>query len=199
VADAGSSDGTREIALGYRGRLLLEVIPGGLPAVGRNAGARLAASRCVLFLDADVELADRTLVRRALELMKRKNLHCVTTSIRCSQGTALDQALYSANNVFQFLSQFCSPFSTGMFMLFDKQRFEQLGGFHEQALFAEDYLLSKQVARSRFGLVRGHILTTNRRFRKMGHLKVVSLFLKTALNSGNEKHFLRDHKYWSTE
>ena len=36
----------------------LEVIEGGLPSVGRNAGARLATTPYVLFLDADVELPE---------------------------------------------------------------------------------------------------------------------------------------------
>src|SRR5579864_5710166 len=58
VADAGSTDGTPEVALGYRGRLDLEVIPGGLPAAGRNAGAKRAVTEYVLFLDADMELRD---------------------------------------------------------------------------------------------------------------------------------------------
>src|SRR5512146_893802 len=66
VADAGSTDGTPEIARRFAGRLDIEVIPGGLPATGRNNGARLAVTPYVLFIDADIELADRTLVRRAL-------------------------------------------------------------------------------------------------------------------------------------
>ena len=83
-----------------------------------------------------------------------------------------------------------------MFMLFDKRRFDELGGFHEQVHFAEDYLLSKQVARRKFAIVRGGVYTTNRRFQKMGHLRVARLFLKTAFNYWNEQHFLRDHNYW---
>jgi hypothetical protein len=85
-----------------------------------------------------------------------------------------------------------------MFMLFDRARFNELGGFHEQVHFAEDYLLSKQVARSRFGIVREGVYTTNRRFQKMGHFRVGRLFLATAFNYWNERFFLRDHKYWTT-
>jgi hypothetical protein len=72
-----------------------------------------------------------------------------------------------------------------------------LGGFHEQILFAEDYRLSQQVARSRLGIVRGGVYTTNRRFKRMGHLRAGWLFLKTGMNYWNEKYFLRDHKYWA--
>ncbi len=199
VADAGSTDGTPQIARGFAGRLDLEVIAGGLPAVGRNNGARLALTPYVLFIDADIELADRSLVRRALQEMRRRQLHCLTTNIACPAGGALDRFLYGANNVMQRLSRLTRPFSTGMFMLFDRARFAQLGGFHEGALFAEDYMLSKQVARRRFAVVRGNVLTTNRRFRKMGHFRIVRLFLRTALNTWNDSFFLRDHKYWHSE
>jgi glycosyltransferase involved in cell wall biosynthesis len=196
LADANSTDGTPELALGFAKWLDIEVIPGGLPAVGRNAGARRARTPYLLFIDADIELADTTLVRRAVELMKRRNLHCVTTNISCPSGSTWDQALYSGNNFMQQLSRLYKPFSTGMFMLFDRERFHALGGFHEQAMYAEDYLLSQKVARKRFGIVRGHVVTTNRRFKKMGHFRLARLFLNTALHTHSEGFFLRDHKYW---
>jgi glycosyltransferase involved in cell wall biosynthesis len=199
LADAGSNDGTADIARSFVPKLNLEVIPGGLPAAGRNNGARLANSRFVLFIDADIAIADRTLIRRAVELMASKQLHCVTTNISCPSGTPTDRLLYSANNLMQHLSRLSRPFSTGMFMLFDRSKFEELGGFHEGALFAEDYMLSKQVERKRFGIVPGAVVTTNRRFRKMGHFRVARLFVRTALNTWNDSFFLRDHKYWQTE
>lgn len=196
VADAGSTDGTQEIALSYDPQLDIEVIKGGLPSVGRNAGAWLAETPYVLFLDADMELRDQTLIRRALELARRRHLHCVTTNIWCSNGRFRDALLYLGNNVIQYLSTAALPFSTGMFMLFDREQFNALGRFREDALYAEDYLLSKKVCPWRFGIVGGYVLTTNRRFRNMGHWKIVGLFAKTALNSFNERHFLRDHGYW---
>ena len=42
LADANSTDGTRAIAKSFKDRLDVQVIPGGLPAVGRNNGARCA-------------------------------------------------------------------------------------------------------------------------------------------------------------
>lgn len=196
VADAGSTDGTQDIARSFGDRLDIEVIPGGLPSVGRNAGARRAETKYVLFIDADMELKDPTLLRRTMELTERRNLHCVTTNIWCSNGTLRDHVLYALNDIAQYGSLMLFPFSTGMFMLFDKNTFDRLGGFHEGALYAEDYLLSKKVANWRFGVVRGRIHTTNRRFRNMGHLKIVSMFLKTMFNSWNDNYFLRDHGYW---
>ena len=196
VADAGSTDGTQHVVKEFSRMLKTEVIPGGRPSAGRNAGAALADSRFILFLDADIELASESLIRRAVELAKRKNLHCVTTNVLCREGSFTDKFLYASNDMFQYLSQLHKPFSTGMFMLFDRQRFMELGGFHEQVHFAEDYMLSQQVARKRFGIVRGGVYTTNRRFQKMGHFRVAKLFLATAFNFWNQNFFLRDHKYW---
>ena len=50
VADAGSTDGTVELVQAHGAR----VVPGGMPAVGRNAGAQVAIGDLFLFFDADV-------------------------------------------------------------------------------------------------------------------------------------------------
>src|SRR6201987_2509584 len=148
VADANSTDGTPEIVRGFRDRLNGSVIPGGMPAVGRNRGAAVADSKFVLFLDADIEMAHASVIRRAIELAQQKQLHCVTTNIVCRDGSWFDKAMYAANDLFQYLSRLHKPFATGMFMLFDRKKFQELGGFNEQGTFAEAYLLSQQVARS---------------------------------------------------
>jgi len=199
LADARSTDGTPAIAQGFSQWLNIEVVPGGLPSIGRNAGARRATTPYVLFIDADIELADRTLIRRSMDLMRSKQLHCLTTNISCPEGSPMDRLLYWGNNMFQRLSRLYRPFSTGMFMLFDKVRFDELGGFHEQVAYAEDYLLSQKVARRKFAVVPGCVQTSNRRFQKMGHFKLVGLFLKTAVNTWNHAYYLRDHKYWQSE
>jgi glycosyltransferase involved in cell wall biosynthesis len=196
VADAGSTDGTVEAALSFSDRLAIKVIPGGLPSVGRNAGAKLATTKYVLFLDADVELPEPTLLRRAIWRMERRTLHLATTNIACREGSFFDDVLYAGNNLMQRVGSFTKPFATGMFMLFDREVFWELGGFNERALFAEDYLLSKGVARIRFRIVRGRVLTTNRRFQKLGHWRMVWMFFKTMLHTWDEKYFLEDQGYW---
>lgn len=199
VADANSTDGTVEIAQQFSERLRIFVIPGGLPSVGRNAGARRATTPYVLFLDADIVLNDPTLLRRAMETMKRRKLQCLTTNIRCSNGNLRDSMLFAGNNVVQRFASWTKPFATGMFMLFERGKFEELGGFNERALYAEDYLLTKQVSPRRFGIVRGHILTSNRRFQKMGHLRIARMFVNTALHTWSRDYFLRDQRYWEQE
>ena len=197
VADANSTDGTAEIVLSFRDRLNVSVIRGGTPSVGRNQGAAQADTPYILFLDADIELVDRSLVRKCLEKAQRQQLHCMTTNIVCREGSWVDKVFYATSDCLQYLSYLHRPYATGMFMLFDRKKFWELGGFHEQIQFGEDYRLSQKVERKRFAVVRGGVYTTNRRFTRMGHLRVGWLFLKTAVNYWNEKHFLQDHKYWA--
>ncbi len=189
LADADSTDRTIQVAEEFNRDLAITVIAGGLPSVGRNNGARCADSRYLLFIDADIELADSTLLRRALDLIKRKALHCVTTDILCREGGWADDLLYVCNNLAQRLSRFHRPFATGMFMLVDKTRFDELGRFDEQALYAEDYQLTRQIDRRQFRVIRGGIYSTNRRFLKMGHGNIVRFFMKTALHSRKPDYF----------
>src|ERR1700723_223874 len=116
VADANSTDGTPEIVLSFRDRLNVSVIRGGTPSVGRNLGAAHADSTYILFLDAYIELAHLSVVRRSVELAQRKQLHCVTTNILCQSGSWLDKMFYAGNDFFQYLSRLHHPFATGMFM-----------------------------------------------------------------------------------
>jgi len=136
------------------------------------------------------------MLRRALAEMQKRELHCLTTNIGCNYGRFSDDALFAASNLCQRVGSWIRPFGTGMFLLFSKAEFDRLGGFHEQALFAEDYLLTQKVAVRRFGILSGKIYTSNRRFRKMGRMHVAMMFLRTAMNSFNESYYLRDQKYW---
>ena len=197
VADARSTDGTPDIVMSFRDCLNVEVIAGGMPSVGRNCGAARAVTPYILFLDADIELASSSLIRRVIERAERDALQCVTTNILCRDCSVFDKVMYGTNNFFQYLSKLHRPFATGMFMLVETKTFRELGGFHEQVHFAEDYLLSSQTNRRKFAIVRGGVYTTNRRFEKMGHFRVARLFLATAFNFWNKDYFLRDHKYWA--
>lgn len=200
LADAGSTDATVALATAHAEAshlFFFEAIKGGLPAVGRNAGARLADTRYLLFLDADVVLEDTHFIEEAVAVMRAEGLHCATTDIHCPTGSWKSRLCYGISNFYQRGSRFFgTPFATGMCMFFERKAFERLGGFHEGALFAEDYLLSKQVGWRRFRVVPGGVATSDRRMRKMGYWKLAKLFLGTALLSHRPGQFLKDHGYW---
>lgn len=189
LADAQSTDRTVDAAMGFSSCLNINVIRGGLPSVGRNNGARHARSRYLLFIDADIELADPTLIRRAVECMNNRKLHCLSTDILCRGGEIMDRTLYFLNNLAQRLSRFHKPFATGMFMMVDKEQFDRIGGFDEEALYAEDYQFTQQIPPKRFRITRGGVYSTNRRFKRMGRWKIFRSFLATARHRKDPDYF----------
>ena len=200
LADAESSDDTRDAAWWAASDygLGLTIIPGGLPAVGRNAGAELATTRYVLFLDADVELEDPALLTNALDEMQAKALHCLTTDIYVTTPATYwwSRLAFIFTNICQRGSRFLGiPFASGMFMLFDRDAFLRLGGFREDAMFAEDYMLSKLVGWKQFRVIAGGVRTSDRRMR-MGAWRLAKLFFGTAFLAHKESTFTKDRGYW---
>ena len=68
VADAGSKDRTVEIAKSFG----CNVAKGGMPAKGRNEGAKIAKGDLFLFLDADIILSESFLENSLSEFKKRE-------------------------------------------------------------------------------------------------------------------------------
>jgi len=194
LADAHSTDGTQTIALGYAPGLNVSVIDGGMPAVGRNAGARLVDAEYVLFIDADIELRDRTIVRRAVELAKKHRYGCVTGLIRCRNGTRTDRFVYAIANWVVRISKYFFPFATGMFMLFKKSRFDELGGFDEAVTLSEDFVLTRNLRAEEFGILDAYFDTPNRRFVKTGHWKMALIILGSILHARGKKYFHKTGK-----
>lgn len=198
VADAGSTDKTLDVVKSFAEKIDIEIINGGLPAVGRNNGAKLASTKYVLFIDADIELSRKGLIRKSFELAERKSLECLTANILCKNSRIIDFIIYALNNIGQYLSMVIGkPFATGMYMFFEREKFLKLGGFDEKVLYAEDFFLSKQVSSKKFGVVFDYFLATNRRFKKMGYLKIIRMFLSTFFHSNNKEFFYKDKGYWN--
>jgi glycosyltransferase involved in cell wall biosynthesis len=199
LADAGSTDSTINTAriAAYENGLTLHVVGGGLPAAGRNIGAFWSKSVYLLFLDADVELQDPTFIRRVIDKMDNEELDCATTDIHTPNGALLSKLMYFGNNICQRASRFFGiPYSTGMCMFFRRSAFDALRGFNDKAQFAEDFMLSRNVSPKRFRVIRGGVATSDRRMQKMGHWQLAKLFVGTALLSGRESQFTKDHGYW---
>lgn len=197
VADAHSTDKTREVVKSFEPQLKVFLVEGGIPSVGRNRAAASAKTRYILFLDADIILDDPATIRLSLEFAKTNGLHLAAIDIHCPEGYFSDKFIYFLNNLSQRLSRYSKPYAIGMFMFFEKKIFDALGGFDEKVAYAEDAFLSGRVDRRHFGVVPSHITATNRRFIKMGRGKVLGLALKTALNRGNKSFFYKDHGYFN--
>lgn len=173
VADAGSKDKTIEIAKKYGCR----IIPGGLPAKGRNEGAKIAAGETLLFLDADVKLP-QDFFKKSLKEFKKRKLDGASFRLTPQNKNIF---LRSSFNFFYNwpITIFQKILAYGaMGIMVKKEIFEKVGNFDEKIKLAEDHYFARQVAKlGKFRIIHStKIYISLRRFEKDGWLKTNSKF-----------------------
>ncbi len=169
VADAGSKDKTLEIAKKYNCR----IVSGGLPAKGRNEGAKIAKGNVFLFLDAEAILPQGFIKKALLEFRQRElgiascGLEPIT---RNKAYRILHDLLYNLparllENVFPYASNF---------ILIKKEIHEKIQGFDEEIKLAEDHSYARQAAKiAKFGFLRSVKMNFSpRRFQHKGWLMI---------------------------
>jgi len=167
VADADSQDKTVEIAKSFG----CKVVRGGLPARGRNEGAKVAKGDIFLFMDADnIYLPDQFLEKLISEF-KRRNLGVASFPIY-PKGNLIDKICYFLYNKFVEIFQNWTAFATNS-VLIKREVFEKVGGFDEEVKIGEDHDLAKRASKiSKFGFIKTEpVLTSPRRFEKDGRLR----------------------------
>lgn len=170
VADAGSVDRTIEIAMSYG----LQVIKGGLPAVGRNAGAHITKSDLVLFLDADV-VPPIDFIDLCLKEFNQKNLNAATCLIDpLSDSNSLDKAICKGTNLYFRIINPISPHAPGFCIISKREFHERLGGFDETLFLSEDIDYARRATQNGgFGFLKSaRIPVSMRRVRKEGLLGI---------------------------
>ena len=174
VADAGSEDGTAELAQS-RG---VRVVPGGMPAVGRNAGARTAKGNLLLFLDADV-LPPPEFIERVLEEFERKKYDVATCFIASINGNPLDGIICVGTNLYFQIIQPVSPHAPGFCILSKRTAHEKMGGFDESLTLSEDIDYARRAKRhGKFGILSSARIPVS--MRRVGKEGLVGLGLKYA-------------------
>lgn len=150
VADANSSDRTREIASAYG----CTVVDGGLPAKGRNEGAKYSKGDLIVFTDSDIILPKGFLERAVLE-MDERNLDVA--------GTLQDPILsghfykdlgyrtfYGLVNLGLRITEKTKNPCMQVCMLARRNVHEVIGGFNEELAFGEDSEYSKRAKKEGF-------------------------------------------------
>ena len=194
VADS-SDDGTKEMLESRNSdKFNLQIIKGGLPGKARNRGAKRVLTPYVLFIDADMFILDPILLTESIKLMRRHKFDLLTTKVRTTNGKF--NYVFRSFDVIQKLIKPFTPFCLGGFMLFNTDKFMELGGFDEDAKVAEDYLLSKQVFSDKFKILNITIFTPPRRFENKGLWYMTKLMIKSYFNRNNKKFFSNHNSYW---
>jgi glycosyltransferase involved in cell wall biosynthesis len=174
IADADSSDGTRAIAQA-RGAL---VVDGGKPAVGRNAGARVATGDLPLFLDADDELDD-DLIAGALEEFAERELAVATVHIEPIERDPRNVFACEVANLYLDVMQYVQPHAPGFCILIRRDVHEAIGGFDETIVLAEDHDYVQRAAKNgRFRVLRTvRVGTSMRRIEREGLVRLAFKYL----------------------
>jgi glycosyltransferase involved in cell wall biosynthesis len=189
-----STDNTKEVVLSKKyENIKIEFTQGGIPSIARNNGAILSETKYILFLDADIFLTDINTTHNILKIIEGGDLELITAKFRC-------RGKYSyVYPIFEFFRDWTMnhfPFVLGGFMLFNRNKFFELGGFNSKVLFAEDYDLSSKIHPDKIFISNHKVYTTDRRLRKKGLLYMIKMMFLSMLNKNNPAFFEKDHNYW---
>jgi glycosyltransferase involved in cell wall biosynthesis len=196
VADAGSTDGTQQ-TIKYMSdiwyKLDIELIKGGRVSRGRNAGLELCDTPWVLFIDADVRLSNNYQVKETLDLLESGAL-LVGAPLRSRSGTKSDR-VYRLFNWFNNAMNRIRPFAVGSWFATDAELIRSYGGWDEEVLQCEDWLLSKNYPSSKYKKTKSEIIIDDRRFKKMGYFGMLKLMLLSFVLG--RKYMKKDIGYWN--
>lgn len=196
VADADSTDRTVEIAKSYGA----QVVIGGLPSTGRNAGAIKATAEVLLFLDADVELRDPEFLEKSLGEMFERKLDLATCDVFPLSDKYRDHFLHTAYNTYVRAWGSMFPHAPGFCMFVRKDLHDRIGGFDEEISFCEDHEYAQRANKQgRFGFLRStKIPVSIRRLDRDGRLAITVKYLLAEIHLatlGPIKHDLFNYQF----
>ncbi|MCK5044541.1 glycosyltransferase [Candidatus Parcubacteria bacterium] len=165
IADAGSKDKTAAIAKKYG----CKIIAGGLPAKGRNEGAKVAQGKLFLFLDADMILHS-SFLEKLIDQFEKKKLDIASCSIYPNKK--VDKFFHAFYNIWAKLLEDVVPHASEV-ILIKREFHEIIRGFDKDIKIAEDHSYARKAARfGKFGfLLELKAGTSSRRFEKDGRAK----------------------------
>jgi glycosyltransferase involved in cell wall biosynthesis len=190
VADAKSTDDTRQIA----GSFGAKVVDGGMPGPGRNRGAAHAKGEFLAFFDADVILPHEDFLKDTMTEMQERGLDVATCKVQAHKGKMIDHALHEAYNAYTIATEKVLPHAAGFCMFARRATHEAIGGFDEDVVFAEDHDYARRAKKAGyvFGILRSHKIPVSvRRMEKEGRAKTAAKYAYSELRmiaKGSFKH-----------
>jgi glycosyltransferase involved in cell wall biosynthesis len=200
VADAHSTDGTRTIVENcksrYNPRLKIKLIDGGKVAYGRNVGSRYVFTKYILFLDADSQLLDVNNIRQNFNLMEKNDFDLLTCEIKSVGNDFRTKISFIIFNIINRLISLHTPFAVGGYFMTKTHKFRGHGMFNEELNNSEDYWLSRKYKPKKFHISRMKYGQDDRRFKKIGYIKMLKLVVLNYVNRNNIDYFKKDVGYW---
>lgn len=177
VADAGSKDSTRDIALDWG----CKVVEGGLPSVGRNRGTLAATGEYLLFLDSDVILT-RDYLELCLDEFEKRDLGIAITQIAPLSDSFLNKITHDFANFFMKRVENIKPHGAGCYGIITTRKLHnEVEGFDEDLDFGEDTDYIERIGSiSQFKVLRSpKLLVSTRRVQEEGLRNVAFKYAKS--------------------
>lgn len=181
VADGGSKDKTVEIARQFTDKVYVLRERG--IAKARNYGARRACGDVLVFLDADV-IPPVDFLEKVVETFSDPTVVGATCSIMPMQPRFHEKIFFHFHSsLTRILAKF-KPHSRGEFFVVRRNAFLKANGFNEDLPCSEDHELAFRLSkRGRFVFIKSlTVYESLRRFRKLGFLTVVGIWLANYLS-----------------
>ncbi len=175
VADAGSTDRTIKIAKSYN----CKIVKGGLPAKGRNQGAKYSKGQNLLFIDSDIILP-KNFLKNAIEEFEKKTLDIAGTlqvpipTMKKSKDLEYT-FFYEIINTGMKLIQNSKKPAMQVCMFVKREIHEKIKGFDETLIFGEDSEYARRAVKiGKFGILKSEkVMISPRRFEKEGVILVL--------------------------
>lgn len=187
ISDGGSKDSTQDIAEKFKCTFIKHESPvKDNISAGRNKGAKNAQGEWLVFLNADVRLAN---VKRFFNFMEEKVYSSGWLAVGGHVKVFPEEEIFSDKlyhgfyyYYFHLLNFLGMGNGRGECQVIRKDIFNQLGGYDEKLAAGEDFDLFKRIKKI------GKILLTNellvyespRRFRRFGYFTVSMMWLKNS-------------------
>jgi len=169
VADADSKDKTRKVAQAFG----CKIVRGGLPAKGRNEGAKIARGDIILFLDAD-GLLPKDFLEKALKEFKERDLDIASFVFNPISERKYPKILFDIfyNYPLRFFEKRWAHAMIGILVKNDLHK--SLRGFDEEIKVGEDHYYVQQGSKlGKFGVIKTtEIFPSLRRFRREGWIRL---------------------------
>ncbi len=179
ISDAGSKDRTLDIA----NRFGCVIAKGGLPAKGKNSGARIAKGDILLFSDADT-IFPKGFLKSNISEFEKRNLSVAGVFVRTFEPGIFYRFLFDFFYNFPALVSEKFIIHTAVAIFAEKKVFLLLNGFDEDIKIAEDHDLGRRARKfGKTGILKSApILTSLRRYEKDGWIRTYFKYLFTELH-----------------
>src|SRR3989338_3899471 len=177
VASDASTDDTDKIGMKYADKFVRLAKRSG-PAGAKNAGARVAKGEILVFLDADTRLTKGVL--EEIKKVTKDNVVGTCKIIPAEKNLKHRIAM-------SFKNTFICPFGVSNGIVFcTKETFEKYGEYAAVKKQEDGFFVRKVKKEGNFIVIKTPVISSMRRFEKLGYLGVGRYWLKESVKPSNE-------------